>query len=385
MTGSETSTPDIELRIHGVSGTPVVSMLDVSTVRRVAGDDDAGFWRRGEVGDADIPTADDTVLEGYRWGGLTSGAANAAVWVFLAPFALVNAAAAAHLPGTSKPEDRDGIAPGIEGTLVRVFALSLSLTFVLTAYISTVDVVGWQCGNPLDPKHAEPFCTRHPAYAHFLSWHFFDTPARHIVVTMLGPAARPRSPLVPRPQVMAALRGLSGGIRARPGSGGRTYAVRRSRVLEWARARGDAATPAHRRLPRGLERDGPVGSQLDPSAGPVEGRRAASHPWRCSCWALSSSSPRSPRFRRRRKSAVWSLIVAAAVMVVTLATTWGAELRHTTKTPTGTTISRFRGAPRRREGRYAVLRRSIDPRDAVWVAGLWTEPQISCSSRAGSA
>src|SRR5689334_2322836 len=135
MTAAESA---IELRIHGVSGTPVVTMLDVSTVHEVSGDADAGFWRRGDIGDADVTTAGGTVLEGYRWGGLTSRAAKAAAWVFLLPFALVNAAAAAHLPGPSDPEDRKGIAPGIEGTIIRWFALSLSLTFVLTIYIATV-------------------------------------------------------------------------------------------------------------------------------------------------------------------------------------------------------------------------------------------------------
>src|SRR4051812_23661158 len=161
MTASESTAPDIELRIHGVSGTQVTSMLDVSTVHRVAGDRVAGFWRPGEVGAVDEPTANGTILEGYRWGGLTSGAAKAAVWVFLAPFALVNAAGAAHLPGDSKPEERRGIAPGLEGTLVRWLGLSLTLTFVLTAYIAMVDIVGWQCGNPLDPNHPAPYCTRH--------------------------------------------------------------------------------------------------------------------------------------------------------------------------------------------------------------------------------
>ncbi len=199
MTTSNDQVPKtVELRIHGVSGTPVVSMLDVSVVRRVAGDDDAGFWHRGEVPDPEIlqhytaPKKDgtvaelDVVLEGYRWGGLTSGAAKAAGWLLLAPFALVNAAAAAHMPGRTKPGDRRGIARGIEGALIRLLALSLTFTFVFAVYISAVDVVGWQCGNA-HPESPEGLCTRHPSYTHFLFWHFDNTPAKHIVVTMLVP------------------------------------------------------------------------------------------------------------------------------------------------------------------------------------------------------
>jgi hypothetical protein len=189
----------VELRVHGVSGTPVSAMLDVSVVRRVAGDDGSGFWRRGEFADPEIlqhyavqetdgtTRARDVTLEGYRWGGLTSGAAKVAVWLLFAPFALVNVAAAAHMPGRSKPEARRGIAPGVEGGLIRLFALSLSFTLVFAVYISAVDVVGWQCGRPSTPGGTHSFCTRHTSYTHFLFWHFVNTPAKHIVVTMLVP------------------------------------------------------------------------------------------------------------------------------------------------------------------------------------------------------
>jgi hypothetical protein len=36
----------IELRVHEVSGTPPEAMLDHPHVRRCAGDDEAGFYRR---------------------------------------------------------------------------------------------------------------------------------------------------------------------------------------------------------------------------------------------------------------------------------------------------------------------------------------------------
>ena len=344
MTASGSPTPDIELRIHGVSGTPVESMLDVSTVHRVAGDDDAGFWRRGDVGDGETVTSSGTVLEGYRWGGLTSGAATAAAWVFLAPFALVNAAAAAHLPGTSKPEDRRGIAPGIEGTLVRCFALTLSLTFVLTAYIASVDVVGWQCGNPLDPNqaHPKPFCTRHTAYTHFLSWHFLDSPARHIVVTMLGPLV---------------VLGLV------------WFLARKS----WRRYEGYPVGSAHGFARQEAERtpfDDPgfwdgseraemlrhlhIAACLAGLSAMVLWARVAIHPQGWSkavvpllitlallVLAAVTIVVAFTSIPGRRVSARRLLIAAAALMAATLATTWFAELRHATTTPAGSTIARF--------------------------------------------
>jgi drug/metabolite transporter (DMT)-like permease len=344
MTASGHPNADIELRIHGVSGTPVEAMLDVGTVHRVAGDDNAGFWRRGDVGDADILSSNDTILEGYRWGGLTSGATTAAIWVFLAPFALVNAAAAAHLPGTSKAEERRGIAPGIEGTLLRWFALSLSLTFVLTAYIASVDVVGWQCGNPLDPNgaNAKPFCTRHSASTRFLSWHFLDTPARHIVVTMLGPLV-----------VLGIV----------------WFLARKS----WQRYEGYPVGSAH-----GFVRGEATRTPFDDPAF-WDGRERAEmlrHLHIAGCLAGLSAMVLWVRIVIRPQgwsSAVvpvlmamalvvltavvivvgftviparrnWArvlLIAAAAVMAGTLATTWFSELRHTTSTPTATVISRF--------------------------------------------
>jgi hypothetical protein len=344
MTVPGNPTPDIELRIHGVSGTPVESMLDVSTVHRVAGDDDAGFWRRGDVGDGEILTGSDTLLEGYRWGGLTSGAKTAAVWVFLAPFALVNAAAAAHLPGTSKPEGRRGIAPGIEGTLVRWFALSLSLTFVLTAYIASVDVVGWQCGNPLDPNqsHPKPFCTRHTAYTHFLSWHFFDTPARHIVVTMLGP-------LVVLGLVWFLARKSWQRYEAYPVGSAHGF-VRE----EAARTPFDDPGFWNGRERAEMLRHLHIAASLAGLSAMVLWARIAIHPQRWSravvpllmaiallVLAAVVIVVAFTSIPGRRTWARGLLIAAGALMAGTLATTWFAELRHTTTTPTGTTVARF--------------------------------------------
>lgn len=64
----------VELRVHGVSGTPAEELLDAPHVRQVAGDDKAGFYRP-RLGDepedlsVDGPApASGPQLEGYAWG-----------------------------------------------------------------------------------------------------------------------------------------------------------------------------------------------------------------------------------------------------------------------------------------------------------------------------
>ena len=87
----------VELRVHGVSGTPPEDLLDRQLVRQVAGDKIAGFYRprlREEWRDrpSNDPASDDEpystvaevnappTLEGYSWGGLTSGSPSRALW-----------------------------------------------------------------------------------------------------------------------------------------------------------------------------------------------------------------------------------------------------------------------------------------------------------------
>lgn len=73
----------VELRIHGVSGTPPELLLKATPIR-VAGSPKSGFYRT-RVGE----TAQG-LIEAYSWGGLTSGSRASALWLLLLPFALVN-------------------------------------------------------------------------------------------------------------------------------------------------------------------------------------------------------------------------------------------------------------------------------------------------------
>src|ERR1700710_2260805 len=87
----------VELRIHGVSGTPPEAMLRTgiddelaaTDVEQVAGDALTGFYR---VKAAKHDPDPDHVLEAYNWGQLTSGTWKKSLWLLLVPFGLLNAA-----------------------------------------------------------------------------------------------------------------------------------------------------------------------------------------------------------------------------------------------------------------------------------------------------
>jgi hypothetical protein len=79
-----------ELRIHGVGGSPGEKLLGVSgpdaAVVVGEGIDTVFLARRGEA------RRDEPPVEGYDWGGLTSGSVWQPLWVLLLPFTLVNVA-----------------------------------------------------------------------------------------------------------------------------------------------------------------------------------------------------------------------------------------------------------------------------------------------------
>jgi hypothetical protein len=73
----------VELRIHGVSGSPPEQVLGGDT-DLVEGTGRSGFHR--------LRDAADGPLEAYSWGGMTSGSRWSALWVLMLPFAVVNVA-----------------------------------------------------------------------------------------------------------------------------------------------------------------------------------------------------------------------------------------------------------------------------------------------------
>lgn len=125
-----------ELRIHGVSGTPVENMLQHPHPMQVWGDKIAGFYRRPEPDTG-------SRKEAYSWGGLTAGASARAAWLLLLPFMLVNVAAWAHPTRPTEKYTPVGVMSGA----VRVLGLCLTLLLVLGAAVVGMDVVAWQCAG----------------------------------------------------------------------------------------------------------------------------------------------------------------------------------------------------------------------------------------------
>ncbi|GAA3531868.1 hypothetical protein AFL01nite_20410 [Aeromicrobium flavum] len=140
----------LELRVHGVRGTPTTSMLgadDPGQVQQVAGDSLTGFYRLAEDVHPPmrrLPTG--MALEAYSWGGLTSSVRGAwgwvtrVLWLGLLPFALVNLAFWARTQvGQNSGQARWGL------RAVRVSGLILTMVGILTACFVALDLIAWQC------------------------------------------------------------------------------------------------------------------------------------------------------------------------------------------------------------------------------------------------
>jgi hypothetical protein len=169
-----------ELRIHGVSGTPPASMLGHPQTERVSGDADSGFYRRWWPAKSIAEDNGDRVLEAYSWGGLTAGGRQRALWLLLVPFLLVNVAYFAR--PAYHPEDHR-IKDAILGAAQRLFALTITATFLLAVVNVSMDFAGWQCVRPARP------CTDDVSWLAFLNWHWLATPGRRLAVTALAPLA----------------------------------------------------------------------------------------------------------------------------------------------------------------------------------------------------
>ena len=132
----------VELRVHGVSGAPPEALLGCAAefVERTAGDADAGFYRRtDEAAGPVVPARWRRVMEAYSWGALTSGRASRALWLLFLPFILIDLAHWMLPPaGRRRPA-------AISVTLLRLIALSFTLTLMLAAAIAVMDVIVWQC------------------------------------------------------------------------------------------------------------------------------------------------------------------------------------------------------------------------------------------------
>lgn len=127
----------VELRVHGVSGTPPEALLKTAAVL-VAGTPTAGFHRERPSSEPISPTAPG-VREGYAWGGLTSGSrVTSALRLLLLPFSLVNVAGW-MLPGATADDGaptRPAEANEVSARAAAHALVSRLLALCLTAYIT---------------------------------------------------------------------------------------------------------------------------------------------------------------------------------------------------------------------------------------------------------
>ncbi|MFN8100940.1 MAG: hypothetical protein U0Q20_04985 [Mycobacterium sp.] len=158
----------IELRTHGVSGTPPESMLDARMVVQVGGDDRGRFFQACDVLGNARPRVDDLVVdgrrytryrEGYHWGKMTSGGLKQALWAVLLPFALVNLGQWMVPPTSSAAGNR---AVAVLRGLVRSIGIALTVLIMVQLTVIAADVVGVQCLA----REAPCLATGWPVYFH---------------------------------------------------------------------------------------------------------------------------------------------------------------------------------------------------------------------------
>lgn len=173
-----------ELRVHGVSGTSPDSTLGHPTVRQVAGDRTAGFFRRWWP--ARSVSADDRTgrQEAYSWGGLTVATGRRALWLLLLPYLLANVAFFMLPYAPTHPSRPRTALRGVSESAQRLIALSLTFTFVLSVVSVSMDLLTWQCSR------SDTDCGSVPGWATWLTRiDFLDQPSRRLALAACVPVA----------------------------------------------------------------------------------------------------------------------------------------------------------------------------------------------------
>lgn len=136
----------VELRVHGVSGTPPESLLGTPHVTQVAGDDYSRFFRPA-------PEPTDHVVEAYHWGRFTSGSWRQALTLLLVPFGIANATQF-MLP---EPVTVVGkVLHAVAGACLRAIALVLTSLFTFALGLILIDLLGWRWADKTRLLQAYP-------------------------------------------------------------------------------------------------------------------------------------------------------------------------------------------------------------------------------------
>ncbi|TDD51472.1 alpha/beta hydrolase family protein [Saccharopolyspora elongata] len=145
----------VELRVHGILGTTGDELTDSVASVDVAGDGIGRIMRPADrlrrpvpgpmlsAGDRSVPR----IVEGYVWGGMTSGGLAKATWALLFPFALANMA---HwmLPPARTGNPISTALSSVLRALLRISALLLTMLLVAQLAVVTLDLVAAQCLRP---------------------------------------------------------------------------------------------------------------------------------------------------------------------------------------------------------------------------------------------
>jgi hypothetical protein len=139
----------VELRVHGVSGTPPGSILDRPHVLQVGGDHESRFFRSTDETGEELRGHADQILEGYHWGRLTSGSRFKALWLFLLPFGMVNAA---HymLPPVTRGKYLQLLLHALCDGVMRFVAILLTAMYAFAAGLIFIDLIGWRWASQND-------------------------------------------------------------------------------------------------------------------------------------------------------------------------------------------------------------------------------------------
>ncbi len=133
----------VELRVHGVSGTPAESLLAHPHVAQTDGGGASRFFSPVDSDGVILPGKDGQVLEAYHWGHYTSGTSWQALWLLLVPFGMINAAQF-MLPAPASRPKRSVNAQAAASALLRLLALMLTLLLVFAMGLTFMDLVAWR-------------------------------------------------------------------------------------------------------------------------------------------------------------------------------------------------------------------------------------------------
>lgn len=145
----------VELRVHGILGTTGDELTDSVASVDVAGDGIGRIMRPADrlrrpvpgpmlsAGDRSVPR----IVEGYVWGGMTSGGLGKATWALLFPFALANMAHWMLPPARTGNPVSTALSSALRA-LLRVSAVLLTMLFVAQLTVVTLDLVASQCLQP---------------------------------------------------------------------------------------------------------------------------------------------------------------------------------------------------------------------------------------------